>query len=323
MLKKRMLITGSNGLLGQAIIETAQLDGTISLINGSTNKPNICTSLPDNQFHLSDVTDYNSVYELIGKVQPEVVLHTAAKTLVDPCELHPVSCRKVNVEGARNVALACKHFGIHMIHMSTDFVFDGTSGPYDEHAQPHPQSVYAHSKWESEQIVSSLLPNATIIRTALVYGWFPTMSRSNFMVWVINSLKEGRPIRVVCDQFRTPTYAFDLAAACTKAANDCIQGLFHVSGAEFYSVYEFALLIADVFRLDTSLIEPIETHLLNEAAKRPYITGFEIGKANRILQFSPTAIVDALQEINQKIQNQGLLETPIISPDFIGKASNA
>jgi dTDP-4-dehydrorhamnose reductase len=304
ILKKRILITGSNGLLGQAIIENAAANGSLHLLSGSTNRKNICSKLPDNQFFLSDVTDTKQVYELIEKIDPEVVIHTAAKTLVDPCEVHPASCRKVNVEGARNVALACKHFGVHMIHMSTDFVFDGTSGPYDEHAQPHPQSVYANSKWESEQIVTSLLPEASILRTALVYGWFATMSRSNFMVWVIQSLKEERPIRVVCDQFRTPTYAFDLAAACIKVANEGIPGLFHVSGSEFYSVFEFAQLIADAFNLDKDLIEPTETHLLHEKAKRPYITGFEIGKANRILHFAPTSITDALSEIRQKIESE-------------------
>jgi dTDP-4-dehydrorhamnose reductase len=300
-LRKKTLITGSNGLLGQALIEMCLTEGTLDLVTGSTNKRNICTVLPEEKFHLLDVTDYNQVQDLMEKIKPEVVIHTAAKTLVDACELHPISCRKVNIEGARNVALACKHMGAHMIHMSTDFVFDGTSGPYDEHAQPHPKSVYAKSKWESEQLVSSVLPEATIIRTALVYGWFGEMSRSNFMVWVINSLKEGRGIRVVCDQFRTPTYAYDLASACIKAANECLPGLFHVSGAEFYSVFEFAQIIADAFGLDKSLIEPIETHLLNEPAKRPYITGFEIGKANRILHFSPTTLEDALKEIKEKM----------------------
>jgi dTDP-4-dehydrorhamnose reductase len=304
-LQKKILITGSNGLLGQAIVETVAMSNALGLVLGTTNRRNICDTLPEEQFHLADVTDAQQVHSLIETLQPEVVIHTAAKTLVDPCEMHPQSCRKVNIEGARNVALACKYTGAHMIHMSTDFVFDGTSGPYDEHAQPHPQSVYAKSKWESEQIVSSVLPEATILRTALVFGWFREMSRSNFMVWVINSLKEGRQIRVVCDQFRTPTYAFDLAAACIKVANDKIPGLFHVSGSEFYSVFEFAQIIADAFGLDKSLIEPIETHLLHEKAKRPYITGFEIGKANRILHFSPTPLSEALTEIRTKIENAG------------------
>lgn len=300
-LQKKILITGSNGLLGQSLVEIAASQNTLDLVWGSTNKKNICRVLPEERFILSDVTDYQSVHELIEAVRPEVVIHTAAKTLVDPCELNPVACRKVNVEGARNVAIACKHFQAHMIHMSTDFVFDGTAGPYDEHAIPHPKSVYAKSKWESEQIVSSILPDATVIRTALVYGWFPEMSRSNFMVWVINALKENRRIKVVCDQFRTPTYCFDLANACIKAANDLIPGLFHVSGAEFYSVFEFAQMIAEAFGLDQSLIESIETHLLNEAAPRPHITGFEIGKANRILQFSPTPLKEALLEIKARM----------------------
>jgi dTDP-4-dehydrorhamnose reductase len=298
---KKILITGSNGLLGQAIVTTMLEENKIHLAYGCSNKRNICAALPENQFSVLDVTEYQEVLKLFKEIKPDIVIHTAGKTNVDACELHPVSCQKVNVEGARNVALASKHIGAHLIHLSTDFIFDGKAGPYDEHDEPYPQSVYGRCKLESELIVSSILPNSAIIRTALVFGWFPEMSRGNFMVWVKKSLEENREIRVVCDQFRTPTYIYDLANACLKAAELKVGGVFHVSGSEFYSVFEFAQMIADVFGLPRQLIKPIETHILNEPAKRPYITGFEIGKASRILHYSPTPLTEALAEIKESI----------------------
>jgi dTDP-4-dehydrorhamnose reductase len=299
--KIKVLITGSNGLLGQSLSNLLLSHPDNYDFLATSNKVNLNQNIPAEKFKTLDIVDYLKTLEIIKQFVPDVIVHTAAKTNVDDCELKPESAKKVNIEGARNIAIAAKEVKAHLIHLSTDFVFDGTDGPYDESDIPAPQSVYARSKWESEQIVTSLLPKATILRTALVFGWAPQMSRTNFLIWVKSALEYNRHIKVVCDQFRTPTFSEDLAYACLHAIQIRPKGIFHVSGSEFYSVYEFAQLIAEVFGLNADLIEPIETAQLNEAAKRPYVTGFEIGKASRILHYSPTPLKEALEEIKQQM----------------------
>lgn len=306
VIKSRVLITGSNGLLGQSLTNLLMKLPEDFTVLASSNKTNMNVHLPEEHFRTLDIVDYLKCIEIIKEFKPHVIVHTAAKTNVDDCELRPESCKKVNVEGARNIALIAKEVKAHLIHLSTDFIFDGTNGPYDEHDQPSPQSIYARSKWESEQLVLSILPKSTIIRTALVFGWAPQMSRTNFLIWVKSALEYNRKIKVVCDQFRTPTFSEDLAFACLQAIRLKPSGVFHVSGSEFYSVFEFASLIAEVFELDASLIEPIETELLEETAKRPYVTGFEIGKASRILHFSPVPLREALQDIKTTMHTYDL-----------------
>ncbi|MBK7429270.1 MAG: dTDP-4-dehydrorhamnose reductase [Saprospiraceae bacterium] len=299
--KIKILLTGSNGLLGQSLCRNLMNSLDRFDFVATSKSKNICSYLDNAHFKALDVTDYLAVHRLVESYHPDIIIHTAAMSQVDYCELHPEASRKVNVEGARNMALACKSFKAHFIHLSTDFVFDGSAGPYDEQAVPAPQSQYGKDKLESELIVQSLLPEACILRTALVFGWHPVLTRSNFLLWVKNSLEKGREINVVCDQFRTPTFVEELAAACLAASEMKVSGIFHISGKEFFSVYEFAQFIAGVFELPQELIHPVESSTINEMARRPYITGFETGKAERILHFLHIPLQDALMDLRATI----------------------
>lgn len=299
--KIKILLTGSNGLLGQSLCRHLMNNPHLFDFIATSKSKNICTHLDDAHFKALDVTDYLAVHRLVDSYQPDIIIHTAALSQVDYCELHPEASRKVNVEGARNMALACKSVLGHLIHLSTDFIFDGSAGPYDEQAVPAPQSQYGKDKLESELIVQSILPDACILRTALVFGWHPVLTRSNFLLWVKNSLEKGRDINVVCDQFRTPTYVEELAAACMSASEMKVSGIFHISGKEFFSVYEFAQFIAGIFELPQELIHPVESGKLNEMARRPYLTGFETGKAERILHFLHIPLQDALMDLRATI----------------------
>ena len=192
---------------------------------------------------------------------------------------------------------AFEPWGTHLVHLSTDFVFDGQSGPYTEEDVPNPLSVYGHSKADAEQIVSQYAGPWSIVRTVLVYGLAADMSRTNIVLWVKKSLEEGRVIRIVSDQFRTPTLAEDLAEGCCQLALRKAIGIYNISGGEYMSVLEMARRIARYFHLDEKLIEPTTTTALGQPASRPLLSGFLIDKARRDLDYTPHTLEEGIAMI--------------------------
>ena len=296
----KILITGSNGLLGQKLIYALLNRNDITIIACARGENRITRK---NGYHYEscDLSDQFTVTEIIKKHQPDCIIHTAAMTNVDACELDPISCRRYNVDAVHYLVEACKEFKTHFINISTDFVFDGTAGPYTEEDVANPLSVYAHSKMEGEKIVlESGLP-WTILRTMIIYGVTDDKQRSNIVLWAKKSLEEGQSINVINDQFRGPTLAEDLADACIVAAINKTQGLFHVSGKEVISILEIAERVADFFDLDKKFIQPITTASLKQAALRPLKTGFIIEKAERELDFHPCRLEDGLKVISEQL----------------------
>ena len=190
----------------------------------------------------------------------------------------------------------------HLIHLSTDFVFDGENGPYREEDKPNPPSFYAQSKYDSEKIVEQSQLPWTIIRTIIIYGVSENMSRSNLVMWVVKSLRKGERIHVITDQFRAPTLAEDLAEACLSAAMKNKTGIYHVSGSETKSILEWAYETAEFFHLDKSLIEPVSSSALNQPARRPPRTGFIIDKAIRELDYRPRSFKEGLAIVKEQLK---------------------
>src|ERR1041385_2303452 len=252
---KKILITGSNGLLGQKLVYALRQRKNVTLI---------ATSRGDNRlkektgyiYEPLDITDKTQVQNIIAKHPPHCIINTAAMTNVDACETKREECRLVNVTAVENILSSIKPQA-HFIHLSTDFVFDGNNGPYSENDTPNPLSYYAQSKYDSEKVVMQSEIPWTIIRTIIIYGVSENMSRLNLILWAFKSLNNGEKIRVVTDQFRAPTLSEDLADACISAAVKNKTGLYHVSGRETMSIIEIATAVADYFGLDTSLIEPV------------------------------------------------------------------
>lgn len=232
---------------------------------------------------------------LIATTRPDVVIHTAAMTQVDQCETDRESCWLNNVTAVGYVARACEKYKIHLIHLSTDFVFDGTAGPLDEAAVPNPISHYGESKLAAEHIVKALSSPWTIVRTVLVYGVTKDQSRSNIVLWVKKSLEEGKTIRVVNDQWRTPTLAEDLAMGCWLVAKWKATGIFNISGDEMMTPYQIALRTADHFHLDRNLIAETNSAEFKQPAARPPKTGFIIEKAKRELGYAPHRFSEGLR----------------------------
>ena len=306
--KKKILITGSNGLLGQKLVYLLRQRNDVSLIAPSKGE-NRLSEKSGYVYEPLDITDSRAVEKIISDYSPDCIINTAAMTNVDACETKQDECHKLNVEAVQNMLdvvsrLPTPNSGLrtHLIHLSTDFVFDGENGPYREEDKPNPQSFYAQSKYDSEKIVEQSQLPWTIIRTIIIYGVSENMSRSNLVMWVVKSLRKGERIHVITDQFRAPTLAEDLAEACLSAAMKNKTGIYHVSGSETKSILEWAYETAEFFHLDKSLIEPVSSSALNQPARRPPRTGFIIDKAIRELDYRPRSFKEGLAIVKEQLK---------------------
>lgn len=293
---KTILVTGSNGLLGQKLIYGLKDRTDVALI-ATAKGGNRINSKSGYLYEQLDITDKHAIEKIFAAYQPDCIIHTAAMTNVDACELQQAECRKLNIDAVNDLANVCKKYNTHFIHLSTDFVFDGNNGPYKEDDQPNPQSFYASSKLESEKIIQQIGIDWCIIRTIIIYGVVDDQQRSNVVLWTKNSLENKKTITVISDQFRAPTLAEDLAAACISAAIKRSIGIYHVSGKEIMSIIEIANKVADFFGLDKSYIKPVTTAELNQPAKRPLKTGFILDKAIRELNYQPHSFEEGLQMV--------------------------
>lgn len=302
---KKILITGSNGLLGHKLVSALITRDDVKLIITSAGE----NQNPPNErytFERMDITDSARVEEILSKYQPDCVINSAAMTNVDQCENERDKCWKINVNGVKNLAESCKNIDTHLVHLSTDFIFDGTAGPYQETDKPNPLSHYGHSKWESEKALQIEGLRWSVIRTILVYGIVKTMSRSNFVLWAKGALEKGDPIKVVTDQVRMPTLAEDLAEGCILAALKEKTGIYHICGKDGGNVYELVKIVADVFDLDMSPVTAATSEEIGAPANRPPVTGFILDKAQNELGYKPHPFRDGLQIMKSQMHELGL-----------------
>ncbi len=295
----RILVTGSNGLLGQKLVELISSKTGHDLI--ATAKSTLAIDLPRGEFHFLDITRFEEVEKVISETKPDVVINTAAMTQVDDCETEKERCWRNNVTAVENLVKAVESKGIRLIHLSTDFIFDGQHGPLDESEKPNPLSYYGESKLAAEQAIQNSNADWAILRTVLVYGVTKDMGRSNIVLWVKKSLEEGKKINVVNDQWRTPTLAEDLAIGCFLAATKKAKGIFHISGSEMMTPYDIAMATADFFTLDKALINQTDSTKFTQPAKRPPKTGFIIEKAKKELGYLPRSFREGLAVVAQQI----------------------
>ena len=301
MLYRRILITGANGLVGQELVSTLSLHPDFDVLATGRDRE---SRLPSGSFGYTplDITSQKEIRNLMTNFTPDVVINCAAITSVDVCERDKQTCWEINVEAVEHLARCCLQHGTKLVHVSTDFVFDGMEGPYRESDRPDPVNFYGKSKLAAENAVRKAgLQNWAIARTVLVYGTGNLLSRSNFALWVIDQLSKGNTIRVVDDQWRSPTYAPDLAQGLHKLVRYDKRGVYHLSGREFLSVHEFALKIATIFDLDASLIKPIDSVSLNQPAVRPPKTGFIILKAETEFGYRPRSLENGLAHLGARL----------------------
>jgi dTDP-4-dehydrorhamnose reductase len=285
----KILVTGASGLLGSSIINQATRRGHDVCSTYHTHNPAIPTSAP------IDLTRKDLVEKLILKEKPETVVHTAALTDVDLCEQDPRAAMQVNDLATGNLSRSCHQMGIFLIYVSTDYVFDGKTGKYSESDTPNPINVYGASKLAGEQQVATHCNQFCIARTSVLYGW-ARLHRPNFATWLYRSLQQGQKISVVADQFASVTLNTQLSRMIIEVAERRSQGTIHLAGNERVSRYDFALRVAEKFRFDTRLIEPIQGSSSKWIAKRPRDSSLNVSKALTELNNKPSNIEAALNE---------------------------
>ena len=297
----RILITGSNRLLGQKIIQQWAEHREFDLIATSRGE-NRVTEIVGFEYHSLDITNKEEVIDAFHKYNPDCVIHTAAMTNVDECEEKQEECLDLDVNAVTNLVAACELENVFLLHLSTDFIFDGENGPYDEEALATPISFYGDSKLQAEAIVKAANHPWAIARTVLVYGITEGMSRSNIILWVKNSLEQGKSLQLVNDQWRTPTLAEDLAIGCLLICKLQAEGIYNISGKDFMNPYQMAIATAEYFGLDKSLITETDGSKFSQAAKRPPKTGFIIDKARKDLGFEPRSFKEGIELLAQEIK---------------------
>jgi dTDP-4-dehydrorhamnose reductase len=299
----KILITGANGLLGQKLVGLILNQGNHELIATARGANRLPFDQQKYTYTPLDITDQAQVNSVIAKHQPDVVIHTAAMTNVDQCESEREGCWDLNVNAVQYIAEACEANNAFLLHLSTDFIFDGEDGPYDEEAQANPISYYGESKLAAEHIITQSKLDWAIARTVLVYGIAHDMSRTNIVLWVKKSLEEGKEIKVVDDQLRSPTLAEDLAQGCLLIAEQKAKGIFNISGSDLLTPYEMAIKTAQFFNLSTSSMQKADSSTFTQPAKRPPKTGLLIEKARKVLGYEPHSFDEGIAIIAQQTAN--------------------
>ena len=295
---ERILITGADGLLGQELIrKLVERDSYKLLATGRKTTPRARNTLPYDYEKL-DVCQADDIQRIFADFSPECVINCAAMTAVDACETSRDECWRVNAQAVKQLAKACHSRGTHLIQLSTDFVFDGNSGPYCEDDRPEPLNFYGKAKLAGENAARAAgVGKWTVVRTNVVYGAATGLPRADFVEWVCDNLQEKNRIGVYTDQWRTPSYTHDLALGILRIVHFQKNGVYNLSGREFVNMYNFALAIAQAFDLDSTLIKPILQHSDNRPAQRPKRTGLITLKAETELDYRPLPLKAALAHL--------------------------
>jgi dTDP-4-dehydrorhamnose reductase len=292
----KILVTGANGLLGQHLAELLLTETNWQVIGTGKGPCRLPLEHSDRFIYQQlDITDGVAAFNFYLQTKPDIIIHAAAKTQVDECEQNPVACWNTNVTATRFLIEAAKKIKSFFIFVSTDFVFDGSAGPYSEKDAPEPVNYYGSSKVAGEKDVLQSGLDAAIVRTCLVYGNTHDGSRSNIISWVKKNLSEGKRINVVNDQWRTPTLVQDLAKGILLVAQKKAAGIFHISGREMLTPYDMAMAAATYYNLDAALIEKVTAASFTQTAMRPPKTGFDILKAQTELGYQPHSFAAGLK----------------------------
>ncbi len=270
---EKLLVIGATGLLGNRLMELAkgryEVYGTRN--SSSNNAANI---------HKLDVCDRKSTFSLMERIKPDFVIDTHSLTNLDYCETHPEETWKVIVEGSKNAAEASKKFGARYVFLSTDYVFDGKKPSYTERDTPNPINCYARTKLAAERALSELDIDHIIARTTVLYG-VGGIGKASFAVWLINRLRANERVNIVTDQRNCPTFTDNLSEFLFRLYEKDAAGVFHVTGKECISRYDFAVRIAAKFGLERNLITPVTTAELNQVAPRPLSINMITEKAEK------------------------------------------
>ncbi|MBD3374405.1 dTDP-4-dehydrorhamnose reductase [candidate division KSB1 bacterium] len=291
----RVWVTGCNGLLGQKLLET--IPGGFHCVGIDLQERAI---LADRcEYVRLDLSDRNEVKDLALGDKPDWIIHTAAFTRVDAAETERDACWQANVIGTENVAYAARKAHSRVLHVSTDYIFDGADGPYKEDDKPNPIGFYGRSKLASENALIISEVEHVVVRLMVLYGL--TMDQKpNFVIWLLDQLGENKPVNIVNDQYGNTTLADELAEAMWTCVERQARGVYHIAGPDIINRYQFAQMIADRFDLDKNLISPLSTKELAQPAPRPLKSGLVVDKARNDLGIQLSATDNALMRFKKQ-----------------------
>jgi dTDP-4-dehydrorhamnose reductase len=293
----KIAITGSNGLLGQHLVNLLLHKQYQVIAMGKGEDRTGFESNPLYKYYSVDIASASDISHVFSIEKPAVMVHAAAMTQLDECEQEPKKCYATNVEGTAHAVAAAEEYCKHLLYVSTDFVFDGEKGNYTEHDETRPISYYGYTKQLAECLVQQSKTPWAIVRTCLVYGNTISGTRSNIISWVRKNLEEDKEIKVVSDQFRTPTYVEDLAKGILLMIEKKATGIYHISGKDLLTPYEMALQTADYLKLDKKKIKRVDASSFVQPAARPPKTGFDISRARNELGYEPISFGEGLQKM--------------------------
>ncbi|MCW4029585.1 MAG: dTDP-4-dehydrorhamnose reductase [Candidatus Bathyarchaeota archaeon] len=292
----KLLITGASGLYGSKLAQLALAQGL------EVYSSDIQSISAVGTYVKIDVSAKEQVAEALQTIKPDFVVHAATLTDVDKCELNKELAWKVNVEGTQNIVKAAQTAGSFLFYVSTDYVFNGAKGRYKESDKPDPINYYGVTKLKAEEIVQTL-PEFCIARPSVIYGSTPAAGKVNFALWLIETLRKGNRVKIVTDQYNTPTLNTNLAEMTLEILGRRLTGIYHLCGATRVSRLEFANQICDVFGLDKSLIDSVTSAQFTWSAKRPVDSSLDTAKAQRNLNCKPLQMADALKQLKHELSS--------------------
>lgn len=294
----KLLITGASGLYGSKLAQMALAQ------NYEVYSSDIQSLSVYGNFVKLDISGKEQVEEAFKTIKPDVVVHAATLTDVDKCELNKELAWKVNVEGTKNIVEAAKTAGSFLIYISTDYVFSGETGNYKETDKPDPINYYGITKLKAEEIVQTQKEHF-IARPSVIYGSTPAAGKVNFALWLIETLRKGERVKIVTDQWNTPTLNTNLADMTLEVIERKLTGIYHMCGTTRVSRLEFAEQIADAFGLDKGLIDKVLSSQFTWPAKRPMDSSLDTSKAQKTLQNKPLEMGAALKQLKFELSQKG------------------
>ena len=329
---RTLLVLGASGLTGYKLMQlgkkrfetygTYNLRVTSSLGNNySNNSDNYRNNSNNTPWIKLDITKEGDLKKLFKEIRPDIVVNTVASHNVDYCESHEEEAFNVNTKAVGKIVDLCNNLGSRLVHISTDFVFDGQKRTtYLESDRPNPLSVYAKSKLEAELLVRRSATSYSILRPSVVYGWTPLETQGstsssgkpmNFALWAISKMNRGEELKIVNDQFTSPTLADILAAVALRVAVLGKNELYHVSGGSCLSRYEFTKKISTMMGYSSSSIKPVKSNSFLQAAQRPMNSCLNCQKLQ-------TELIYKLPDVDQSLaimRSQIEIESPYLLGD--------
>jgi len=282
----RVFIVGASGFVGRKMFECMSKD--------HETYGSFYSNPVEGLIHL-DMTDQRAVRDILTSLKPDVIIHPAANPNVEYCEEHPIETWQVNVEGSKNIIEIAREIGAKFVYFSSDYVFDGTNGPYSEDDVPNPINEYGLQKLAVEKLIANSLDDYLIIRITVVYGW--ELHGKNFVMGLIKNLKNDEFMKIPCDQIGSPTYANNMVQAVKELIDSDKIGIYHVAGTDVMDRYTFSKIVSNVFELDENLLIPVITNQLRQKAKRPLKAGMKVDKVQKDVLIELMSVIEGLEEM--------------------------